>query len=47
MLKCLDLQAEVERLTEEVMAAQDAGRSAAAQQERLSKALHAAKQQVI
>lgn len=43
---CLDPQAKVEHLAEELAAAQDARQLAAAQQERLSKALHAAKQQV-
>lgn len=42
----LSPQAELERLTEELSAVQDARQAAAAQQERLSKALHAAKQQV-
>jgi hypothetical protein len=43
----LSLQAELERLAEELTTAQDARQAAAAQQERLSTALHAAKQQVV
>jgi hypothetical protein len=43
---CLLPQADLERLAEELTAAQDARQSVTAQQERLSKALHAAKQQV-
>lgn len=42
----MSVQAEVERLAEELAAAQEASQAAAGQQGRLHKALHAAKQQV-